>query len=66
MRFSPPAKPGDNVARVSDAPRRAPRRHRHDVDASAVPRGIARREERRFFAFFNRDDETRRDASVDD
>ena len=65
MRFLPPAKPGDNVARVSDAPRRAPRRHRHDVDASAVPRGIARREEPGFFAstrFFLR----RRDASVDD
>jgi hypothetical protein len=42
MRFWPPVKPRDDVARVSDAPRPAPRRHRHDVDASAVPRGAAR------------------------
>ena len=42
MRFWPPVKPRDDVARVYDAPRPAPRRHRHDVDASAVPRGAAR------------------------
>ena len=42
MCFWPLVKPRDDVARVFDAPRPAPRRHRHDVDASAVPRGAAR------------------------
>jgi hypothetical protein len=69
MRFWPPVKPRDDVARVSDAPRPAPRRHRHDVDALAVPR-TRKYFSRAFFSLASRPrgfhPTTRRSASTTD